>query len=501
MTEKSEFQKRKTRLANKIMRWVSVLMVIALTGSIYAYWKFFREVDQVACGDVEPDRRAELCADDAEERFKYGSLGAEWELGVPYPMFHVLPRVFADLMPGPGGYRAFGLPWEEGRELPVGFSKKTVGFPRVTQTCAVCHTASYRVSPDAKPVIVPTGPSHTTNVMAFLDFLEAAANDPRWSGDGMLAEMSRNFDLGWDDKLIYRFAIIPIARKRVLEQAADFAWMHAEGRPPWGPGRDGPFNLTKFNLIGLEDDGTVDNADFPSIWNATLRENTSMNWAGETQDPLAVYIDSALGLGSPPEDVAGYMVETREYLRAKQPPAYPFPIDAALAEEGAAIWAAECAYCHEPGGARFGKTVPIEEIGTDRERFDTWQQNHADATNARAEEIGVERKNMVKDVGYANQPLDGIWLRAPYLHNGSVPTLTDLLKPPADRPATFWRGCDIYDPVGVGFRTTPPDDDCPEYRLFRFDTSLRGEGNGGHLYGTGRPEAEKRALLEYLKTL
>ncbi len=67
--------------------------------------------------------------------------------------------------------------------------------------------------------------------------------------------------------------------------------------------------------------------------------------------------------------------------------------------------------------------MPIDEIGTDRERFDTWSQAHADATNARAEEIGVKRKHMVKDVGYANQPLDGIWLRAPYLHNGSVPTL------------------------------------------------------------------------------
>ena len=76
--------------------------------------------------------------------------------GIPYPIFHVLPRVFGDLLPGPGGYRAFGIPWEEGRELPVGFSKKTMGFPRITQTCAICHAASYRIAPDATPVIVPT---------------------------------------------------------------------------------------------------------------------------------------------------------------------------------------------------------------------------------------------------------------------------------------------------------------------------------------------------------
>ncbi len=494
-------KKPRSGLLRKLAVGLVVVLVIGAAGGAYAWNKFFREVPQEICGDVEPARRAALCADDAEERFKYGSLGAEWELGVPYPMFHVLPRVFADLMPGPGGYRAFGIPWEEGREMPVGFSKKTVGFPRVTQTCAVCHATSYRVAPDADPVIVPTGPSHTTNVMAFLDFLEAAANDPRWSGDGMLPEMERNFDLGWDDKLIYSYLIIPIAKKRVLEQAADFAWMHAHDRPPWGPGRDGPFNLTKFNLIRLPDDGTVDNADFPSIWNANLRENTSMNWAGETQDPLAVYVDSALGLGAPPDQVVALMEETREYLRAKQPPPYPFPIDAALAEQGKAVWQAECAACHEPGGAYFGKTVPIDEIGTDRERFDTWSQAHADATNARAEEIGVKRKYMVKDVGYASQPLDGIWLRAPYLHNGSVPSLRALLMPPAQRPTTFWRGCDIYDPAGVGFRSTAPDDDCPEQRLYRFDTGLRGEGNGGHLYGTELPDEEKNALVEYLKTL
>ena len=483
----------------KVARVVAVLLVLGVIGGVYAWVKFFREVPQEVCGDVEPSRRAELCASPEEERFKYGSLGAEWELGIPYPIFHVLPRVFGDLLPEPGGYAAFGIPWEEGRELPVGFSKKTMGFPRITQTCAICHAASYRTSPDATPVIVPTGPSHTTNAMAFLDFLEAAANDPRWSGDGMMGEIERNFDLGIDDKLMYRFVIIPIARKRVLEQAEDFAWIHTHGRPAWGPGRDGPFNLTKFNLLELPDDDTVDNADFPSIWNAGLREGTSLNWAGETQDPLAVYIDSALGIGAPPETVVADMEKHREYLRAKQPPPYPFPVDAALAARGEAVWATNCAECHAPGGARFGRTVPIEEIGTDRERFDTWTQANADATNAKALELGVERKAMVKDVGYASQPLDGIWLRAPYLHNGSVPSLSALLSAPAERPAEFWRGCDIYDPGPVGFRSGPPDDDCP--RAFRFDTRLRGEGNGGHVYGTALPPAERAALVEYMKTL
>ena len=53
--------------------------------------------------------------------------------------------------------------------------------------------------------------------------------------------------------------------------------------------------------------------------------------------------------------------------------------------------------------------------------------------------------------------------------------------------------------MAVGFRSTPADDDCPN--LFLFDTTLRGDGNGGHLYGTELPDEEKTALIEYLKTL
>ncbi len=63
----------------------------------------------------------------------------------------------------------------------------------------------------------------------------------------------------------------------------------------------------------------------------------------------------------------------------------------------------------------------------------------------------------------------------------------------------FWRGCDVYDPKDMGFEHGPKTDYCP--RVFPFDTSLRGEGNGGHLYGTALPEIEKDELIEFMKTL
>ena len=97
---------------------------------------------------------------------------------------------------------------------------------------------------------------------------------------------------------------------------------------------------------------------------------------------------------------------------------------------------------------------------------------------------------------YAARPLYGIWAAAPFLHNGSVPTLYDLLLPPERRPKTFALGARQYDPVKLGFavETSCSQQDC------LVDTTRTGDGNGGHLWGTDLSEPDRMALLEYLKT-
>ena len=97
---------------------------------------------------------------------------------------------------------------------------------------------------------------------------------------------------------------------------------------------------------------------------------------------------------------------------------------------------------------------------------------------------------------YAARPLYGIWAAAPYLHNGSVPTLYHLLLPPDQRPKTFALGARDYDPVKLGFvvNTNCSSQDC------LVDTSETGDGNGGHIWGTDLTESDRMALLEYLKT-
>jgi hypothetical protein len=97
---------------------------------------------------------------------------------------------------------------------------------------------------------------------------------------------------------------------------------------------------------------------------------------------------------------------------------------------------------------------------------------------------------------YAARPLYGIWAAAPYLHNGSVPTLYHLLLPPEQRPKTFALGAREYDPVKLGFAV---DTACSQQDCL-VDTTRTGDGNGGHLWGTDLAESDRMALLEYLKT-
>jgi hypothetical protein len=143
--------------------------------------------------------------------------------------------------------------------------------------------------------------------------------------------------------------------------------------------------------------------------------------------------------------------------------------------------------------------IPIEEVGTDRQRLDTWTRSSAAAYNLLGQRYDWDFDGFVKTAGYVAVPLDGLWLRAPFLHNGSVPSLRGLLEPPGQRPAVFYRGYDVYDSEAVGFVWDTPAEG--GRRFTRFDVSEPGNGNQGHSWGTGLDAEQKSALLEYLKTL
>jgi len=98
-----------------------VLAVLLAFGAWFTWTKFFREEKEVFASE--------------EEHFKYGSLGAEGDRGIPYYLWLVLPRVFPDLMPGPGGYKSLGVVWKRDAKFRSVFRKK-LSVSRASQTTA-----------------------------------------------------------------------------------------------------------------------------------------------------------------------------------------------------------------------------------------------------------------------------------------------------------------------------------------------------------------------------
>lgn len=524
--------KPKGQWKRRLGKLLVVLVILAVPVGIFAWAKFFRE---------EPQPK--WITDDPTMNFLYGSIGSESQAGIPYWLVIVLPRLFPEYLPGPGGYASLGLPWEEGKEFPTGFSKKTVGFARVAFNCALCHSTRYRTTPDSKPVIVAAGGSNTADIQGLLDFFSKAAADKRFTADEILTEIDITYPLSWVDRQIYRFLLIPLTRRQLIQQGKDFAWTAT--RPRWGPGRDAPMNLTKFNFLQMAADDSIDHTDFPSIWSLKKRVQPGRTWpednyameadfskapvdssklmlmnlAGDTTSFRSVLIDSALGLQA--QNTPFFhrrMKELEEWLRELPPPQYPLDVNKDLAVAGEALFEAHCADCHAAErDNRMGTVIPIEELKTDPLRTESWTREAANKANAKVAEIGVQRTPMSKPdkPGYTALQLDGLWLRGPYLHNGSVPTVRDLLNARYQRPKYFHRGYDVLDAKNVGFVSSrccegtekshcidPATGPCiPSFEsAWPFDITQRGNDNGGHEYGTGLSNEQKTALVEYLKT-
>lgn len=208
--------------------------------------------------------------------------------------------------------------------------------------------------------------------------------------------------------------------------------------------------------------------------------------------------------------------DIRAFILSIKPPVFPGPVDMAKANRGKAIYARDCAECHGGKGEGEpypGKVVPLAKIGTDATRFSGVPAAFGDFYNASwfSREVPPGATAPLKarrTQGYQAPPLDGIWATAPYLHNGSVPTLWHLLRS-RERPGAFTRsfgtGSDAYDWEKIGWKTRKVDPASarnakPIDQRRVYDTAQRGRGNGGHTFGDHLNEEELANLIEHLKT-
>jgi hypothetical protein len=193
------------------------------------------------------------------------------------------------------------------------------------------------------------------------------------------------------------------------------------------------------------------------------------------------------------------------YIKSISPPSYPCPIDTQLATTGKMVFINHCSKCHGQYGANEkypNLLIPENIIKTDSLLFKSNYQNakFIDWFNKSWYATGEHPAKLQPFSGYVAPPLDGVWITAPYLHNASVPTLEALLNSKL-RPRYWERDFKNpeYDYEKVGWKYKVKDKSENNKKVY--DTDKPGYGNHGHYFGDDLADAERKAVIEYLKIL
>lgn len=249
--------------------------------------------------------------------------------------------------------------------------------------------------------------------------------------------------------------------------------------------------------------------DAPPFWNTRRKKFLySDGFVAKSPRPLLQFVMLPENSGATIRGWEADYAEILAWIESLEAPRYPWAIDRGLARQGAAVFQRTCAQCHGTYGEHESfpdRIVPIDEVGTDPVRLNSLSVAYrAEMEQSWYGHYG-ERPYRTDPGGYVAPPLHGIWASAPYLHNGSVPTLWHLFHPD-ERPVVWRRTENGYDQSRIGLEIESFDDlpgsartnaDKREY----FDTRRPGKSAAGHLFPAALTADEQQAVLEYLKTL
>jgi hypothetical protein len=442
---------------------------------------------------------------------------ANWPKGLPEPM-----------LTGPIG-QSIGF---AGRVLPP------IGLTISNISCAGCHASvvyDAEGRPNTSAVWLGT-PNGSINLQRYVTELYAALRERPKDDELVWAAVEKLYpDTDWREWLTLKTVVLPQVDALVSKQEATIGRLL-----PFEVSTAGATNglqalQARYGVIATEHlTGRNAPISVPElggrIWRSSLLASGAYGVPGEqpqrvirTGDITDTHLQALAGLtafftvpsmGTSPATAASHVDDAENifaWLKHYRPQPFPGGVDADLAERGSVVYASACASCH--GTYTPGIEMPTlvqfpnwqGDMGTDRTYIELFDQATIDVVN------GLGYDDLLQgrlSPHYVAPPLTGLWSSAPYLHNGSVPTLWHLMHP-EERPDAFDVGGHALDlsRVGVagvmqdGAWTTPPDY-TPWAEPVRIDTSVPGLQAMGH----DRPfdtmsEADKAALLEYLKLL
>lgn len=446
-------------------------------------------------------------------------------------------RTFRPFMEDLGRFRMIEDP-DDPDGLPVGISVARVNgqrtLPRqVFLNCSACHSA--RITYQGRSLQVDGAPAHfdaVAFIVELLQSLDSTLADPQRLAAFLKRLTSlQEAQLPADAAQLKQQADTALESLRLLRAKLAYIQNLRGLRPTTQPGfgRLDAFVAARDLLFGEKHAIDVNSpVSLPPIFG--LAKLRWYHYDNNTNSILQRNIGQSLGVGAV-ADMKSFAstVEVRSLLRLEElvrripTPRWPTEIlgklDAVRQSRGAVLYRTHCASCHDygPDGSFPDQVVDLKTVGTDPNRAVNFarpvgEKPFASALGevlAEVERRGFEREHVTPqeaaqmeppqviwrtNLGYSSRPIDGVWATAPYLHNGSVPTLYDLLLPPAQRPRTFLTGSREYDPKKVGYVT-----DGAAGATFLFDTAADGNHNTGHTWGTELSDEQRWDLLEYLK--
>ena len=245
--------------------------------------------------------------------------------------------------------------------------------------------------------------------------------------------------------------------------------------------------------------------DPPALWISKKRKVFTVNAMRQGNFLKHITTSSILTLKDTFEarEIYNHVKDVWAYIKTIQPPKYPLPINQSLANKGKQIFAQTCSQCHgsyDKDGNYPNVVIPGYIIGTDSLMWKYFIKypEYAEWYNKSWFATSDAHSSTKPQPGYVPPPLDGVWITAPYLHNGSVPTIENVLNSKT-RPKYWKRNFNKqeydYEKLGWRYKTLAKPGNKKTY-----NTDIPGYGNYGHTFGDHLTEAERKAVIEYLKT-